>query len=82
MGLFLLCTITFKAVSKKLQQIASDSNMKNALHFEKILKGSLALLILFFAMFAAFGIGNMVQSNSVADEIYTTFRVPTWLTGK
>lgn len=35
----------------------------------------------FFAMFAAFGIGNMVQSHSVADEIYSSFNVPTWLTG-
>lgn len=35
----------------------------------------------FFAMFAAFGIGNMVQSNSVADEIYSSFNIPTWLTG-
>ncbi|MCZ6804824.1 MAG: sodium:alanine symporter family protein [Proteobacteria bacterium] len=35
----------------------------------------------FFAMFAAFGIGNMVQSNSVADELYSSFDVPTWLTG-
>jgi alanine or glycine:cation symporter, AGCS family len=35
----------------------------------------------FFAMIAAFGIGNMVQSNSVADEIYSTFEIPTWLTG-
>ncbi len=35
----------------------------------------------FFAMFAAFGIGNMVQSNSVADEVYTSFNVPTWVTG-
>lgn len=35
----------------------------------------------FFAMFAAFGIGNMVQSNSVADEINATFAVPTWITG-
>ena len=35
----------------------------------------------FFAMFAAFGIGNMVQSNSVADEINATFAVPTWISG-
>lgn len=35
----------------------------------------------FFAMIAAFGIGNMVQSNSVADEIHSSFSVPTWLTG-
>lgn len=41
----------------------------------------MAAAFAFFAMFAAFGIGNMVQSNSVADEIYSTFNVPTWLTG-
>ncbi len=35
----------------------------------------------FFAMFAAFGIGNMVQSNSVADEMFSTFQIPFWLTG-
>ncbi len=35
----------------------------------------------FFAMFAAFGIGNMVQSHSVADEIYSSFNIPTMLTG-
>ncbi len=35
----------------------------------------------FFAMFAAFGIGNMVQSNSVADEMFSTFQIPLWITG-
>ena len=35
----------------------------------------------FFAMFAAFGIGNMVQSHSVADEIYSSFNIPTMITG-
>ncbi len=30
---------------------------------------------------AAFGIGNMVQANSVADALKATFSVPTWLTG-
>lgn len=34
-----------------------------------------------FAALAAFGIGNMVQTNSVADAVYTTFDVPTWITG-
>ena len=41
----------------------------------------MATAFAFFAMFAAFGIGNMVQSNSVADEINSTFNVPTWITG-
>jgi AGCS family alanine or glycine:cation symporter len=30
---------------------------------------------------AAFGIGNMVQANSVADALKATFNVPTWVTG-
>lgn len=34
-----------------------------------------------FAAVAAFGIGNMVQSNSVADALQSTFNVPHWITG-
>ena len=34
-----------------------------------------------FASVAAFGIGNMVQSNSVADAVQATFHIPTWATG-
>jgi AGCS family alanine or glycine:cation symporter len=32
-------------------------------------------------MIAAFGIGNMVQSNSVAEAVKTSFGVPNWITG-
>lgn len=42
------------------------------------------LLGLFFAVaasIAAFGIGNMVQSNSVSAAVGTSFGVPTWVTG-
>ena len=38
-------------------------------------------LFAIFAAVAAFGIGNMVQSNSVADAVQSTFHVPTWATG-
>jgi AGCS family alanine or glycine:cation symporter len=41
----------------------------------------LGFLFAFFAAIAAFGIGNMVQTNSVADAVATTFAVPTWITG-
>ena len=41
----------------------------------------LGVLFALFGMCAAFGIGNMVQSNSLADELRTTFAVPAWLTG-
>ncbi len=34
-----------------------------------------------FASIAAFGIGNMVQSNSVADAVATTYNVPHMVTG-
>ena len=41
----------------------------------------LGVLFAFFGMFAAFGIGNMVQSNSVADALHTSLQVPESLTG-
>jgi AGCS family alanine or glycine:cation symporter len=41
------------------------------------LGGAFALL----TALAAFGIGNMVQANSVADVLRATFDVPTWVTG-
>lgn len=41
------------------------------------LGGAFALL----TALAAFGIGNMVQANSVADALKATFNVPTWITG-
>ena len=41
----------------------------------------LAVLFAFFGAVAAFGIGNMVQANSVADAINTSFGVPHWITG-
>jgi AGCS family alanine or glycine:cation symporter len=34
-----------------------------------------------FAMIAAFGIGNTVQSNSVADVLQSNLAVPAWVTG-
>ena len=34
-----------------------------------------------FASFAAFGIGNMVQSNSVADAVEATYKIPPMVTG-
>jgi AGCS family alanine or glycine:cation symporter len=41
----------------------------------------LGTLFALFASIAAFGIGNMVQSNSVADALESSFRIPFWLTG-
>ncbi len=41
----------------------------------------LALAFAFFGTVAAFGIGNTVQANSVADALDASFRVPPWLSG-
>ncbi|HHP7235915.1 MAG TPA: alanine/glycine:cation symporter family protein [Desulfobacterales bacterium] len=41
----------------------------------------LATLFAIFAAVAAFGIGNMVQSNSVADAVEAIFHAPFWVTG-
>jgi len=41
----------------------------------------LGTLFAFFGAIAAFGIGNTVQSNSVADVLNTDFGLPHWLTG-
>ncbi|OGS34322.1 MAG: transporter [Elusimicrobia bacterium RIFOXYB2_FULL_49_7] len=41
----------------------------------------LAVLFSCFTALAAFGIGNMVQANSVAAMTETTFHIPAWITG-
>jgi AGCS family alanine or glycine:cation symporter len=41
----------------------------------------LGWLFALFASIAAFGIGNMVQSNSVADAVQGAFGIPVWITG-
>ncbi|MFQ5469931.1 MAG: alanine/glycine:cation symporter family protein [Gammaproteobacteria bacterium] len=41
----------------------------------------LGSLFSFFGMTAGFGIGNMVQANSVADAVNASFNIPSWLTG-
>ncbi len=38
----------------------------------------LGMLFAIFASIAAFGIGNMVQSNSVADVLESSFNLPYW----
>jgi AGCS family alanine or glycine:cation symporter len=42
-----------------------------------LLGGAFAL----FAAIAAFGIGNLVQSHSIAEALHEGFQVPTWTTG-
>jgi len=44
-------------------------------------KPFLAVLFAAFGSLAAFGIGNMVQANSVADAVRASFGVPVYITG-
>ncbi len=41
----------------------------------------LGTIFAIFAACAAFGIGNMVQANSVADAMEATYHIPQWVTG-
>jgi alanine or glycine:cation symporter, AGCS family len=41
----------------------------------------LAVLFALFAGIAGFGIGNMVQANSIANALETSFAIPAWATG-
>lgn len=41
----------------------------------------LGLLFALFGGLAGFGIGNMVQANSMADVFQVTFGIPTWISG-
>ncbi len=41
----------------------------------------LGVLFAIFGACAGFGIGNTVQSNSVADVLQTNFSIPTWVSG-
>lgn len=41
----------------------------------------LAVAFAFFGAFAALGIGNSVQSNTIADVTSTSFGMPNWMTG-
>ncbi|WP_070121046.1 alanine/glycine:cation symporter family protein [Bacillus marinisedimentorum] len=42
---------------------------------------TLGVLFALFGAIAAFGIGNLVQSNSVAEVVKSTFSIPSWVTG-
>ncbi|MGI6004302.1 MAG: alanine/glycine:cation symporter family protein [Christensenellales bacterium] len=47
----------------------------------KWLGRALAFLFAVFTVLASFGIGNMTQSNSVSEAMFSSFSVPPWITG-
>ncbi|UTR12281.1 sodium:alanine symporter family protein [Evansella sp. LMS18] len=70
------------AVKYRVQNKNGEFSGGPMYYIEKGLKMKwLAVIFAFFGAFAAFGIGNMVQSNSVSSALGETFSVPAFLTG-
>lgn len=68
----------------KYRQVNSKGEISGGpmYYLEKGLKAKwLGILFAIFGSCAAFGIGNMVQSNSVSKAMSDSFNVPTWVTG-
>ena len=84
-GLFGMATKYSEAVlAVKYREVDENGNMSGGpmYYLDRGLKARwLGLLFAIFAAVAAFGIGNMVQSNSVAEALDSTFHIPHAWTG-
>lgn len=70
------------AVKYRVQRADGSMGGGPMYYIEKGMKMKwLGVVFAVFAVIASFGIGNMVQSNSVADAMQSTFGVPTEYTG-
>ncbi|TFE01224.1 sodium:alanine symporter family protein [Jeotgalibacillus sp. R-1-5s-1] len=70
------------AVKYRVQDEDGEMSGGPMYYLERGLKQKwLGVLFALFGAIAAFGIGNMVQSNSVSDVVQNTFSIPTWVTG-
>lgn len=84
-GVFGIATKYSEALlSVKYRVKTSDGSMLGGPMYalEKGLKMKwLAVVFCICTAFAAFGIGNMVQANSISVLVQTTFHIPTWVSG-
>jgi len=84
-GLFGMATKYSEAVlAVKYREIDALGTMSGGpmYYIEKGLKNNwLAMIFAVFAACAAFGTGNMIQSNSVAEAMKATFNIDHWITG-
>ncbi|MFB1083337.1 alanine/glycine:cation symporter family protein [Jeotgalibacillus sp. JSM ZJ347] len=70
------------AVKYRVQDEDGEMSGGPMYYLERGLKQKwLGVLFALFGAIAAFGIGNMVQSNSVSDVVNDTFGISTWVTG-
>ncbi len=84
-GLFGMATKYSEAVlAVKYREVDALGTMSGGpmYYIEKGLKNNwLAMIFALFAACAAFGTGNMIQSNSVAEAMKATFNIDHWITG-
>jgi len=84
-GLFGMATKYSEAVlAVKYREVDALGTMSGGpmYYIEKGLKNNwLAMIFAVFAACAAFGTGNMIQSNSVAEAMKATFNIDHWITG-
>ncbi|WP_047980443.1 alanine/glycine:cation symporter family protein [Ornithinibacillus contaminans] len=70
------------AVKYRVQNRKGEMSGGPMYYLEKGLHAKwLGVLFAIFGAIAAFGIGNMVQANSVSDALQNSFSIPTWVTG-
>lgn len=77
-----LLAVKFRIINDKGQQSGGPMYYLSLgfKHYKK-LGQVLGFCFALFAAIAAFGMGNMVQSNSIADSFYQAFAVPHWVSG-
>jgi alanine or glycine:cation symporter, AGCS family len=76
-----LLSVKFRSTDARGEQTGGPMYYLTAGIRPRPLGRALGVLFALFAAVAAFGIGNMVQSNSVAHALETSFHLPTWGTG-
>jgi len=73
-----VCAVHFREQNEKGEYVGGPMYyIKNGLGKSWM---PLATAFAFFGAIAGFGIGNMVQANSVADALHNSFAIPQWLT--
>ncbi|MGU9951061.1 MAG: alanine/glycine:cation symporter family protein [Gammaproteobacteria bacterium WSBS_2016_MAG_OTU1] len=78
-----VCAVTYREIDSSGKHVGGPMYyLRNGVgEFAPGLGKSLGLLFAIFGAVAAFGIGNAVQVNSMAQVLNNSFSVPVWLTG-
>jgi len=76
-----LLSVKFRTTDERGEQCGGPMYyLANGIRWRRLGR-TLGWLFALFAVCASFGIGNMVQSNSVAHALKTSFDLPVWATG-